>query len=85
MMGDGRGALGVEELLHEEMRAGAEERVWRMARGDGGDGVAVLWVEAAKQIQHLTGFGDGLANVAKVVGERLELGSVVGDGEITLI
>jgi hypothetical protein len=33
----------------------------------------------------LTWLGDGLANVTKVVGERLELSAVVDDGEITLV
>jgi hypothetical protein len=56
-----------------------------MVRSDGGDGMAVLRVEVAKQIQHLTWFEDGLANITKVVGERLELGAVVDDGEITLV
>jgi hypothetical protein len=67
------------------MRAGTEEYVWWVARGDGRDGVAVLWVEAAKQIQHLTWFRNRLTNVVKVVSHRLELGAVVSDGEITLV
>jgi hypothetical protein len=67
------------------MQIGAEEHVWRMARGDGRNGVVVLQVEAAKQIQHLTLFGNALANGVKIVGERLELGAVAGDREITLV
>jgi hypothetical protein len=41
--------------------------VRRLPGGDGGDGMAVLRVEAAKHVEHLTWLGDGLADVAEIV------------------
>lgn len=47
--------------------------------------MAVLRVETTKHVEHLTWLRDGLADVAEVVGEGLELGAVVGDGHVTLV
>jgi hypothetical protein len=46
--------------------------------------VAGGFVQAADQVQHLAGLGDGEADVAQVVGELLEFAAVVGDGEVAL-
>jgi len=54
--------------------------------GDGGDAVAVFVVEAAQHVEDLGPIiGDWLADVAKSVGELLQLGNVVGDAEVTLV
>jgi hypothetical protein len=46
--------------------------------------VAGGFVQAADQVQHLAGLGDGVADVTQVVGELLELAAVVSDGEVAL-
>jgi hypothetical protein len=46
--------------------------------------VTEFLVQPAEKIEHLARLGDGVADVAEVVGELLQLGAVVGDGEIPL-
>jgi hypothetical protein len=57
---------------------------WGFALDDGLD-VAVARVQAAEQVEHLTGLGDGVPNVAQVVGEALELGAVLVDAQVALL
>ena len=59
---------------HEGVRLGGEHRL----------DMAKFLVQAAKQIQHLAGLGDGVADVAQAIGELLQLGAVVRDAEVAL-
>lgn len=77
--------LFVIELPEEEVRASREECVWGPGIGDAGDVGAVLGVEAAQHVQHLTAIRHRLADVAKSVGKELEFGVVLGDREIALV
>lgn len=47
--------------------------------------VAVLGVEASDQIEHLARLGHRLADVTEVVEKLLEVGGVLGHGEVTLL
>jgi hypothetical protein len=40
---------------------------------------------APKQVQYLARFRDWLADITKPIGESVELGAVVGDGEVPLV
>jgi len=73
------------ELLQQEEGATGEEGVRGLRGGNGGDAVAILVVETPQHVQHLRRIGDGLAEVAKSVGELLQLGGVVGDAELALV
>ena len=46
--------------------------------------VAKLGVEAAKKIEHLARLGDGVVDVAQLVGDPFEFGAVVVDGQVAL-
>jgi hypothetical protein len=47
--------------------------------------MAVPRTEAAEEVENLTGLGDGMADVAQIIGEALELGAVVVDAQVTLL
>jgi hypothetical protein len=47
--------------------------------------VAVGGAEAAKKVEHLARFRDRVTNIAKLIGQPLELAAVFMDGEISLL
>jgi hypothetical protein len=47
--------------------------------------VFVLGIEAAKEVEDLAGLGDGVADVAEIVGEALELGAVIVNTQVALL
>jgi len=53
--------------------------------GDRGDGVAEFAIEPAQHVESLGGFGNWLPEITKGFGEFLQLGGVIGDGEIALV
>jgi hypothetical protein len=59
--------------------------VWREFGGDDKLDVAVLGVQSVKEVEHLAGLGDGLSEITKAVGEGLQAGGVVGDGQVALL
>lgn len=71
-------------LKHEEGASAHEGVRWELG-GDHGLDVAVLWIEPAKKVEHLTGFGDGMADVAKLIGETLQLGAVGIHRQVALL
>jgi hypothetical protein len=52
--------------------------------GEHGLDVAEFWIQASKEIQDLARLGNRMTDVAEVIGELLQLGAIVRDGEITL-
>jgi hypothetical protein len=46
--------------------------------------MAVLGIETAEEVKHLTGFADGLPNVPERVSELLEFPGVLGNIHVTL-
>ena len=88
--GEGLPSLGVgvvleAELLKDEEAAGALEGVRRELGGDHRLDVAVPGVEAAEKIQHLARLGDGVADVTQLVGDALQLGTVVVHRHVALL
>jgi hypothetical protein len=59
--------------------------VRRKFGGDDRLDVAVLRVQSVKEVEHLAGFRDGLSEITKSVGEGLQAGGVVGDGQVALL
>jgi hypothetical protein len=59
---------------HEGVRLGGEDLL----------DVAEARTQAAEEIEHLTGLRNWMADVAKVVGELLQIVAAVGDGEFAL-
>ena len=72
------------QFFKREERPRALEGVRRPLGGDDRLDVTVLGVEAAQKVQNLTGLGDGLADVAQLVGDPLEGGAVLVDRRVTL-
>ena len=64
---------------------GALQGVQRRLGGDHRFDVAVLGVEATKEVEHLAWLGDGVADVAQRISDALELGAVVIHGHVTLL
>jgi hypothetical protein len=77
--------MGTRGFLQEQVRHGASEGVgWGFGFDDGFE-VAVGGVEATKMIEHLARLRDGMADVAELIREGLELDAVVMDGEFPLL
>jgi hypothetical protein len=79
------GLVLVAELLEQQVRARAGKCVGRELGLDGGLQMAVPGIEAAQEVEHLTGLRDGEADVAKPVGKGLEAGTVVVDAHLALL
>jgi hypothetical protein len=65
------------EFLQDEEGAHTHEGVRRELRGDDWLDVAIMRVEDAEEIRHLTRLRDEVADIAKLIGEALEFGAVV--------
>ena len=72
------------QFFKREERARTLEGVRQTLGGDDGLDVAVLWIEPVQEVQHLAGFGDGLADVADFVSGTLEGGAVLVDRGVAL-
>jgi hypothetical protein len=59
--------------------------VWRSFTLDDRLDVAVAGIQTAEQVEDLTRLGDGMPDVAQIVGEALELGAVVSDAHVALL
>ena len=75
----------VTQLLQKKEGASRGEVVRRRLGGDDRLEMAVPWVETTQQVEHLAWLGDGMAKIAKNVGEVLELAAVVVDAHVTLL
>jgi hypothetical protein len=82
LAGVGLVILAQLELLKQKVGPRTHKGV-SFGREHGFDMAGIL-VQAAQQVQHLARLINWMADVAKVVGELLQLGAVVRDGEITL-
>ena len=58
--------------------------MWRLARRDGRDGMAIPRAESAEHGKNLTGLLDRLADVAEGIGELLQATGVLGDVHVPL-
>ena len=47
--------------------------------------MTIAWAETPEQVEDLARLGDGVADVAKLIGEAFELGAAVVDGHVTLM
>ena len=90
-MPGGEGVIGIDlgvvllaEFFQDEERAGAHEGVGWEFGGDHRLKMAIAGAKATKQIKNLTRLGDGVADVAKLIGKAFQLGAVVVDGQVTL-
>jgi hypothetical protein len=70
------------KLLQEKVGPRADEGV--SLGGKNRLDMSEFLVQAAREVQDLTRFGDVVADVAQVVGQFLELGAVIRDGEVAL-
>lgn len=81
----GLGVVLELDLLKQHEGVSTHERVQRGLGGDDGLDVAVLWVEAAKKVEHLAGLEHRLANIAQAVGELLQPRCVLRHRHVTLL
>ena len=73
------------ELLQNEEGPRTHEGVRRGLGDDDRLDVAGLGVEATKEVEHLARLGDGVADVAQLIGELFQLGEVGVDGHVALL
>lgn len=79
------GVVGVAGLLQEQVRHRTSEGVWWRLGFDDRLYRSILGAEATEKVEYLTRLGDGVADVTKLVGEALEFGAVVVDGQVALL
>ena len=83
--GFGVGVVLGAELLKDEEGASALEGVRRVLGRDHRLDVAIARIKAAKKIEHLARLGDGMADVAQLIHDPLQLGAVVVHGHVALL
>jgi hypothetical protein len=77
--------VGIGGLLQEQVRHGTSEGVGRGSGFDYWLEVAILRIQPAEEVEDLTGFRNRMTDVAELVGDALELGAGVMDGEVALL
>jgi hypothetical protein len=85
MVGGSFGMLPIVVFFEEKIGSSRKESVCGgLLRRDDRDGMAVLGIETAEEVKHLTGFADGLPNVPERVSELLEFPGVLGNIHVAL-
>lgn len=84
VLSGGLRVLLVVFLFQQQVGACKEKGVRRFLSGDDGHGVMKLRGETAKHVDHLRCVAHRLAQIAKTVGEALEMAGVRGDVHVTL-
>jgi hypothetical protein len=77
--------VALARFLLEQVIADEEEGWQRLARGEDGDGMTELRVQAMQRIDDHGRIRHWVADVAQHVGEVLEVAEVVVDGELALV
>jgi hypothetical protein len=72
-------------FLLEQVVAGEEEGWQRLARGEDGDGMTELRVQATQRVDDHGRVGHRVATIAQQVREVLEVAKVVMDKELALV